>query len=178
MKFNKTLSLGTCIALAGLNSNFTLAMSDTPSAEPVVVAPAIPVESSGLAYVDDFRLLAYNVYMLPETLFSWNHEGRAQMIPQSEIVKGQDAILLQELFDNGPATTLMNGLKTDYPYQTPVMGRSKSGWDETLGAYADLSPEDGGVAIVSRWPITEQIQYVYKEACGADYLSSKGFVYS
>ncbi|MFT4765888.1 MAG: sphingomyelin phosphodiesterase, partial [Oleispira sp.] len=178
MKFNKTLSLGACIALAGLTSHLTFAMSDTPSAEPVIETPTAPVESSGLAYVDDFRLLAYNVYMLPETLFSWNHEGRAEMIPQSEIVNGQDAILLQELFDNGPASTLMNGLKADYPYQTPVMGRSRSGWDQTLGAYADLSPEDGGVAIVSRWPITEQIQYVYKEACGADYLSNKGFVYA
>ena len=176
MNFNLSISLIACAI-----STSVLAMSETPITplEPVPEPSPSPVQPSGLAYADDFRLLAYNVYMLPE-LFAgdWSHENRAVMIPQSEVVKGQDAILLQELFDNTPATALMNGLKADYPYQTPVMGRSKSGWDATLGAYADLSPEDGGVAIVSRWPITEQIQYVYKDACGADYLSNKGFVYA
>ena len=181
MNLKTTLCLAVSATLSSaMLSTPVLAMSDTPTATPVVEpAPTTPVENTGLAYADDFRLLAYNVYMLPE-LFAgdWSHEQRAQMIPQSEVVQGQDAILLQELFDNGPATTLLNGLKAEYPYQTPVMGRSKSGWDATLGAYADLSPEDGGVAIVSRWPITEQIQYVYKDACGADYLSNKGFVYA
>ncbi len=33
------------------------------------------------------------------------------------------------------------------------------------------------MAIVSRWPIVERIQYVYAQGCGADYLSNKGFVY-
>ena len=155
-----------------------MAMSDTPTTEPVVEAPTAPVESSGLAYADDFRLLAYNVFMLPETLSSWNHDGRAQMIPQSEVVKGHDAIMLQEVFDNGPATILLNGLKAEYPYQTPVLGRSRDGWNATLGSYANASPEDGGVAIVSRWPIEEQIQYVYDQGCGADYLANKGFVYA
>lgn len=183
MKITNTLGLGACIALAGLTSNVAFAMSGTPTADPVAeTTPPTPVtepvESTGLAYADDFRLLAYNVYMLPELLANWNHEGRAQLIAQSDVVKGHDAILLQELFDNNPAATVLNGLKAEYPHQTPVMGRSKSGWDATLGAYADLSPEDGGVAIVSRWPITEKIQYVYKQACGADYLSNKGFVYA
>jgi sphingomyelin phosphodiesterase len=38
-------------------------------------------------------------------------------------------------------------------------------------------PEDGGVAIVSKWPIEEKIQLIYAAACGADGLSNKGFVY-
>jgi sphingomyelin phosphodiesterase len=173
-----------CLAIsATLGSGLANAMSNTPTASKATTstpAPAeSPVESSGLAYADNFRLLSYNVYMLPP-LFAgnWNHEGRAQMIPQSEVVKGHDAIMLQEVFDNGPSTTLLNGFKAEYPYQTPVLGRTRDGWNQTLGAYANASPEDGGVAIVSRWPIEEQIQYVYKDACGADYLSNKGFVYA
>ena len=116
--------------------------------------------------------------MLPEVLGAWNHQGRAQMIAQADFMQGQDAIILQELFDNGSADTLLNGLKAEYPHQTQVLGRTKSGWDATLGAYSDATIEDGGVAIVSRWPIEEQIQYVYKQGCGADYLSNKGFVYA
>ena len=148
------LKTALCLAVsATLSSTMAMAMSNTPSApEPIVEpTPSIPAETSGLAYADNFRLLAYNVYMLPE-LFAgdWSHENRAVMIPQSEVVKGQDAILLQELFDNAPATTLMNGLRADYPYQTLVMSRSKCGWDETLGAYAERTPEDGGVAVGSR----------------------------
>lgn len=160
-------------------SSSVMAMSKSPISpvEPTI-PPSPPIESSGLAYADDFRLLAYNVYMLPEILANWNHQGRAQMISQSEVVKGHDAILLQEVFDNGPATTLLNGLKAEYPFQTPVLGRTRDGWNATLGSYANASPEDGGVAIVSRWPIEEQIQYVYKNGCGADYLANKGFVYA
>ena len=114
MNLKTTLCLAVSATLSSaMLSTPVLAMSDTPTATPVVEpAPTTPVENTGLAYADDFRLLAYNVYMLPE-LFAgdWSHEQRAQMIPQSEAVQGQDAILLQELFDNGPATTLLNGLK-------------------------------------------------------------------
>ena len=119
-------------------SSSVMAMSKSPISpvEPTI-PPSPPIESSGLAYADDFRLLAYNVYMLPEILANWNHQGRAQMISQSEVVKGHDAILLQEVFDNGPATTLLNGLKAEYPFQTPVLGRTRDGWNATLGSYAN-----------------------------------------
>src|SRR5690554_5068014 len=158
-----------------------LAMSSATSVaaiEPTTETDQTIPESSGLAYVDDFRLLSYNVYMLPEVLAAWNHHGRAQMIAQSDMIKGHDAVILQELFDNNPADALLNGLQAEYPHQTQVLGRTKSGWDATLGTYSDATIEDGGVAIVSRWPIEEQIQYVYKQGCGADYLSNKGFVYA
>src|SRR5690554_355735 len=158
-----------------------LAMSSATSVaaiEPTTETDQTIPESSGLAYVDDFRLLSYNVYMLPEVLAAWNHHGRAQMIAQSDMIKGHDAVILQELFDNNPADALLNGLQAEHPHQTPVLGRTTSGWDATLGAYSNATIEDGGVAIVSRWPIEEQIQYVYKEGCGADYLSNKGFVYA
>lgn len=175
-----SLKAAICLMIgASLASTSAIAMSSAPTAsdtEPTF--ETTPTESSGLAYVDDFRLLAYNIFMLPEILGAWNHQGRAQMIAQADFMQGQDAIILQELFDNGPAATLLNGLKAEYPYQTQVLGRTKSGWDATLGAYSGATIEDGGVAIVSRWPIEEQIQYVYKQGCGADYLSNKGFVYA
>ena len=127
---------------------------------------------------DQFKLLAHNVFFLPSTLKpGWGQETRARLIAQADYMKGQDAVILNELFGNPAAAILLDGLKHEYPHQTPVLGRSRSGWDATLGAYAETTPEDGGVAIVSRWPIVERIQYVYAQGCGADYLSNKGFVY-
>lgn len=168
-----------CFAVnAMMGSGLVSAMSQAVIPVPDTLEPTPVVESNGLAYADDFRLLSYNVFMLPEILGHWNHQGRAQMISQSEVVQGHDVIILQEAFDNGPASTLLEGLKTEYPYQTPVLGRTRHGWNATLGYYSDFTPEDGGVVIVSRWPIDEQIQHVYKNGCGGDELSNKGFVYT
>ena len=70
-------------------------------------------------------------------------------------------------------------MKKEYPNQTAVLGRSSgSEWDKTLGNYSSSTPEDGGVAIVSKWPIAEKIQYVFAKGCGPDNLSNKGFVYT
>lgn len=127
---------------------------------------------------DEFKLLAYNVYMLPRAISDWSPDTRAQNLLASDIFSGHDAIILDELFDNQAGATLLNGLKAQYPHQTPVLGRSKDLWHNTLGAYAATTIEDGGVAIISPWPITEQIQYIYADACGFDGSSNKGFIYA
>lgn len=75
--------------------------------------------------------------------------------------------------------SFIRNLKKEYPNQTAVLGRSSgSEWDKTLGNYSSSTPEDGGVAIVSKWPIAEKIQYVFAKGCGPDNLSNKGFVYT
>ena len=35
----------------------------------------------------------------------------------------------------------------------------------------------GGVGIVSKWPIVQQEQHIYKNGCGADSVGNKGFAY-
>ena len=50
-------------------------------------------------------------------------------------------------------------MKKEYPYQTPVLGRSQSGWDKTEGSYSSTVAEDGGVAIVSKYPIKKSNMY-------------------
>ncbi|MEI5905875.1 sphingomyelin phosphodiesterase [Bacillus spongiae] len=129
-------------------------------------------------YPNDFKLLQHNVYLLPTYITSWGQAERAKLIGEADYMKDQDAIILNELFDNSASEVLLSKLKEEYPNQTPVSGRSKSGWDETLGYYSNFVPEDGGVAIVSKWPIVEKVQYVYENGCGADYFANKGFVYA
>lgn len=126
----------------------------------------------------DPKIASYNVFMLPEALYpNWGQEQRADLIAQQNVLAGQDVVVLQELFHNEGGDRLLNQLKRDYPNQTPVVGRTRSGWDATQGSYSDVTPEDGGVAIVSRWPISRKVQFVYKDACGADWFSNKGFAY-
>jgi sphingomyelin phosphodiesterase len=139
----------------------------------LILSPASQASSG-----DQFKLLAHNVFLLPSTIKpGWGQQQRAALIAQAGYIQGQDAVILNELFDNPASAILLDGLRSQYPFQTPVLGRTRSGWDATLGAYSDTTPEDGGVAIVSRWPIEQRIQYVYSQGCGADYLSNKGFVY-
>ena len=129
-------------------------------------------------YPNDFKLLTHNVYMLSQNLYpNWGQVQRAELISKADYIKNQDVVILNEIFDNEASNKLLNGLSTQYPYQTPVLGRSKNNWDKTLGSYSNLTPEDGGVAIISKWPIVEKVQYVYSEGCGADWFSNKGFVY-
>ncbi|WP_234969398.1 sphingomyelin phosphodiesterase [Bacillus massilinigeriensis] len=146
----------------------------------LLLGVSIPLKPSQAAenYPNDFKLLQHNVFLLPKLVSSWGQDERTKYMSNADYFKGHDALLLNELFDNGNSDILLKNLSNEYPYQTPVLGRSKTGWDETRGSYSNVVPEDGGVAIVSKWPIVEKIQHVYANGCGADYYANKGFVYA
>ncbi|MFD3506505.1 sphingomyelin phosphodiesterase [Nocardia sp. NPDC058666] len=138
---------------------------------PVVPAAAAPAPAPT-------RIASYNVFMLAGALYpNWGQEQRADLIAAQNVLADQDVVVLQELFHNSAGDRMLANLRQTYPNQTPVLGRSRSGWDATQGSYSATTPEDGGVAIVSRWPISRKIQYVYADACGGDWFSNKGFVY-
>ncbi|GAA4420406.1 sphingomyelin phosphodiesterase [Actinokineospora soli] len=124
------------------------------------------------------KIAAYNVFMLSRNLYpNWGQVTRADLIDSSGVLAGQDVVVLNELFDNTASDRLLRNLADTHPHQTPVLGRSRIGWDATQGAYSDSTPEDGGVSVVSRWPITRKVQHVYRDACGAEVMANKGFVY-
>lgn len=87
-------------------------------------------------------------------------------------------MVIQEAFDNGASDALLRDSAAQYPHRTPVVGRSRSGWDATGGSYSATTPEDGGVTILSKWPIVRKEQFVFKDACGGDWFSNKGFAYA
>ncbi|WP_187369920.1 sphingomyelin phosphodiesterase [Streptomyces boluensis] len=125
------------------------------------------------------KVLTYNSFLLSKALYpNWGQDHRAKEIPAASFYQGNDVVVVQEAFDNSASEALKSNSAAQYPYQTPVMGRSTSGWDATSGAYSSLTPEDGGVTMLSKWPVLRQEQYVYKEACGADSQANKGFVYA
>ncbi|MFF4351079.1 sphingomyelin phosphodiesterase [Streptomyces sp. NPDC001530] len=136
---------------------------------------AAPAEA---ATTPSMRVLTYNVFLMSKNLYpNWGQDHRAAEIPKTSFFRGNDVVVLQEAFDNTSSDALKSAAAAEYPYQTPVVGRSKSGWDATGGAYSSTTPEDGGVTVLSKWPILHKEQYVYKDACGADWWSNKGFAY-
>ncbi|MBT3073025.1 MULTISPECIES: sphingomyelin phosphodiesterase [Streptomyces] len=151
----------------------TAALAAVPMA---VNAPSATAATT--ADTPSLRVLSYNAFLFSKTLHpNWGQDHRAAEIPKTSFFRGNDVVVIQEAFDNGASDALLRNSAAQYPYQTPVVGRSKSGWDATGGSYSATTPEDGGVTILSKWPIVRKEQYVYKDACGADWWSNKGFAY-
>jgi sphingomyelin phosphodiesterase len=131
------------------------------------------------AATPDLKVLTYNAFLLSKSLYpNWGQDHRAAAIPAAPFFQGNDVVVLQEAFDNSSSDALLRNAAGQYPHRTPVLGRSRTGWDATGGSYSSTTPEDGGVAVLSKWPIVRKEQYVYKDACGADWWSNKGFVYA
>ncbi|MFI9063452.1 sphingomyelin phosphodiesterase [Streptomyces sp. NPDC053429] len=142
----------------------------------LTTAPAATAADS--AAVPRLSVLTYNTFLMSTNLYpNWGQAHRAAEIPKASFFQGRDVVVLQEAFDNTASDALKSGASAQYPYQTPVVGRSKSGWDATGGSYSSTTPEDGGVTILSKWPILRKEQVVYKDACGSDWWSNKGFAY-
>ncbi|MBI4861586.1 MAG: sphingomyelin phosphodiesterase [Candidatus Riflebacteria bacterium] len=111
----------------------------------------------------DFRVLAYNIYMLSGYVVACGQVERSAEIARQ--IHGYDAVILSEAFDNDIRKRICRTVNGWYPYRTRVVDQSSD-------------PEDGGVLILSRWPITKQRQIVFSGAKGADRFSAKGCVYA
>jgi len=109
------------------------------------------------------NVLAYNTYMLTPPIALSDQGTRAQHI--DDAVHDFDAILIQEVFDNSARATLLEQLAPEYPYQTAVV---------------DLPNllEDGGIMIVSRWPIEYSRQMTWNDCNTPDCLANKGVMYA
>ncbi|UQA91821.1 sphingomyelin phosphodiesterase [Streptomyces halobius] len=143
----------------------------------VTLAAASPTASA--ADTPRLKVLTYNAFLMSKNLYpNWGQDHRAQAIPAADFFQGKDVVVLQEAFDNSSSDALKSDAAAQYPHQTPVVGRSKDGWDATGGAYSSVTPEDGGVTLLSKWPILRKEQYIYQDACGADSYANKGFVYA
>ncbi|WP_380281560.1 sphingomyelin phosphodiesterase [Kitasatospora purpeofusca] len=146
---------------------------------PLAAAPGAHAAPAASASVPALKVLTYNVFLMSKNLYpNWGQDYRAKAIPAADVFRGQDVVVLQEAFDNGASDALVAQASAAYPYHTPVVGRSTSGWDATSGSYSSATPEDGGVTLLSKWPILRKEQYVFQDACGSDWWSNKGFVYA
>lgn len=111
------------------------------------------------------KILNYNTYMRPIGLFKNGQDKRSKMmIPY---LQGYDLLVLSELFDDDIRNKLINGLSKTYPFQSSVIGS-----DQGL-------KQDGGVIVLSKWPILSQKQRLYGSNCaGINCFSRKGVLYT
>ncbi|MFG7941232.1 sphingomyelin phosphodiesterase [Streptomyces cacaoi] len=128
------------------------------------------------------RVLTHNTMLLSQVPLvaetQWDQTERAQLIGAADYLRGHDVVVLEEMFSVAPADHILQALgDAGYEHRTPVIGRGEDGWDATHGSYAAWKPENGGVAIASRWPIRQKQQFIYGQGCGTDRLANKGFVY-
>ncbi|MEN2423243.1 sphingomyelin phosphodiesterase [Streptomyces rimosus] len=160
---------------AATGATLTAVLAATTLAATAPAAAAAPAPAAAPAV----KVLSYNVFLMSKNLYpNWGQDHRAKAIPAADFFRGQDVVVLQEAFDNSSSDALKSAAAAQYPYQTPVVGRTKSGWDATGGAYSAATPEDGGVTVLSKWPVIRKEQYVFKDACGSDHWSNKGFAYA
>lgn len=151
-------------------------VNSTPSPPNRVISSA-----SGLPVSQEYGIpsvLTQNLMLLPSGITDWSPDERAKMIGTEEYLKHHDILVLTELFDNSATDDhLFPQMSKDYPYGTPVIGRGATGWNETSGGYYGFPLEDGGVGILSKWPIAYKSQYIFGGGCGSDYWAAKGFAY-
>ena len=128
---------------------------------------------------DGISVLTYNLAMLPVD-GDFSSLERAEKIAEANFLDAYDVIVFQELIDEKPTQALLKALEAKFPYQTKVIGKDKSDWDKTFGAYYSYFSKlflAGGVAIVSKYPFTEKKQHVFSNATGWDYAANKGFAH-
>lgn len=131
------------------------------------------------------KVLTYNTFLLRDIAVAsttqWSQNARAEKLGNAAFINNYDILLLQECFDNTAATTLRQKLISKFPYQTPVLGQTKQGWNNTDGDWREITSggfENGGVMIASKYPIEVMNQYIFPKGCDFDALSLKGFVYA
>ncbi|MFI5783872.1 sphingomyelin phosphodiesterase [Nocardia sp. NPDC051570] len=158
-KSARTLAVLAATAVLGL------ALPQSAQADP---APAVP----------ELKVLTYNTFLMSKKLFpNWGQDHRAKAIVAADFFQGNDVVVLQEALDNDVSNAMKADAAQQYPHQTPVVGRSRDGWDITSGKYSDNTVEDGGVTVLSKWPIVRKEQILFNNGCGADWLANKGFAY-
>lgn len=114
---------------------------------------------------NSFNVLAYNIYMRPAGLFADDQAARGAVLPSK--LRGFDIIVFSEAFDNRVRDRLLADLAGEYPYRTRILGADRR------------IAQDGGVIIVSRWPITSEAQRLFGDVCtGGDCWADKGVLYA
>lgn len=112
------------------------------------------------------NILAYNVYLRSIMI---NGQSIRTGFLKNELNRPWDVIVLSEAFDDDLRKDLLSTLSPAFPYHSAVVG------SENLLTMR----EDGGVIVLSRWPIEQEEQRSYGDRCnGTDCRADKGVVYT
>ncbi|MEG4456884.1 sphingomyelin phosphodiesterase [Microcoleus sp. N9_A1] len=131
------------------------------------------------------KVLTYNVMLLLEGLGDYDQEERSRNIAPALLnvpaTEQADVIIFTEMFSSY-SDNIIYALRPLYRYYTYRLGKECSGsqWDEYKGKCSNsVVVINGGVVIMSKYPITQKIQLVYNNSAfgSPDYFSNKGAAY-
>ncbi|GAB3167804.1 hypothetical protein GCM10027258_93630 [Amycolatopsis stemonae] len=143
----------------------------------IAVLTAAPAQASAAS----LSVLSFNLWQLPwiANPDTSDKEARAQAAERVIRAQDTDVVVLEEAF-SAQAESLRDRLADAYPFRTPLVGQycsTSPGWTSVSGNCSN-SPVvvNGGVTVLSRYPIIEQHQLVYRNSYSgtADYLANKG----
>lgn len=129
----------------------------------LALAALLPTGKGAVAALE-LEVLTFNAFLRPSVMA----EGQDRRAPlMAEQLAGRDILLLQEVFSDRHRMLLLEALAEAYPYRTRVLGRDRG------------FAQDGGVMILSRWPIEAEFQKGFGRLCaGKDCLADKGVLYA
>lgn len=130
---------------------------------PAVLATLLCITGPARANTVTLDILTYNTYLRP-----FVPEGQDRRAPlMARELRGYDVLLLQEVFSDWHRKLLLDDLAADYPHRTRVVGRDRG------------FRQDGGIVILSKWPIERETQRGFGALCAAsDCLADKGVLYA
>lgn len=114
----------------------------------------------------DFKITTYNLWFLPDTLFTGDSRPRQRAGKIAPHLRGDDVVVLNEAFEDGARDRLVRALQDEYPYVAGVLNP----------AYGMLM--NGGVVILSRWPIGATDSIKFRKKGMADTFNQKGALYA
>jgi endonuclease/exonuclease/phosphatase family metal-dependent hydrolase len=131
-----------------------------------VIAPTVfNIPAADATNQNHFNVLTYNIYMRPTSLFNDDQTVRSQYLIDK--IRGFDAVIFVEMFDNAIRDQMLRDLAVEYPFQSNVVDNPNN------------PIEDGGVLIVSKFPIEREEQLLWGNNCNADdCLANKGIRYA
>ncbi|WP_436494237.1 sphingomyelin phosphodiesterase [Actinokineospora sp. HUAS TT18] len=143
-----------------------------------LLAVATPAHAAPASTVS---VLAFNIYQLPRVADGdvAAKERRAKDAEAAIRAADADVVILSEAF-SAEAESLRGRLADRWPQQTPLVGQycsTSPGWTTVNGNCSNsLVVVNGGVTVLSKYPITAKHQLVYRNSFWptADYYSNKG----
>ena len=137
----------------------------------IAVALGITNVSFGQSAADGalvLDVLTFNAALLPVVAAETRQAERAGRMAQHLV--GYDVLVLQEVFVNSWREALLDELADAYPYRGDLVGSD--------GARMMPWRQDGGVIILSRWPVERRATHLFETTCsGSDCLADKGVGY-
>ncbi|KAI9909643.1 hypothetical protein PsorP6_014623 [Peronosclerospora sorghi] len=114
-----------------------------------------------------FEVVQYNLFGRPALVFKDGQSERLQRIPEALVnhSKTIDVFTLAEGFDSSRDDMLAQFRKLGFEHSTSILDGPAA--------------TNGGVIIVSKWPILKEAQHLYGTTChGTDCLAAKGVKYA